>query len=716
MALFNNLHAQSPGDRDCDGLPDSFEDDLARNFLPPLYMEAGENCGFNLPSYGWCVDGVPAPQLKGFLGYDVVALGFASLYAIEFTMFLGYDCGIEGFGTHYFDNESFTVLLQQQGTGFQVVSVQTVCHHTEDGEQVDRYFPHELPTKYWSDGIMYSRSKHGAYCHERVCDRNIGGYEECGHDIRLVPDSHFVMQPIGDFSEPPCPCSASDWDCFRDSIQIANCWEQLLAASGIIWPLLCIRYGIMHTLNLDRKMFPPYIPPFVLDLPDNLPHVYCYEEKGFGAEPYHLEQLYSDNFSSVLVANKVPLLLVGFPHTQWWLELFGRSPQQSKDGYGLDRDFFCYTNWITNTPDLYDIGFRNNIESLRLKGLPGTSLALYDRDPGPSGSPKLILVIPDGQRVFAVSDLNSLASGLNNDIDYISWGFGPMADAGGDQNVRCVDEINLNASGSFQYAPDKMTLTSTFGFAPTFDFTKDWVFDWYDESYNKFLGSGVSIKTDLSCGKHIIRLEVSGVFVPWNDCFLRFPKTVRDWCTINVGLEAPKNVLLVSLCDAIEVYWDTVPCAFGYKVYRDGKFLDDVGPKAYCIDYISGEHQYQVLAYDIWRNECGSTSVIGIGKACPETTSSSLPHTSVDQNYPNPFNTSTRLNYSLSNGGNVKILIYNSIGQKVRTLVNEFQQSGNHFADWDGTDDEGISVSSGAYFYELQVDHFRAVRKMVMVK
>jgi flagellar hook assembly protein FlgD len=48
--------------------------------------------------------------------------------------------------------------------------------------------------------------------------------------------------------------------------------------------------------------------------------------------------------------------------------------------------------------------------------------------------------------------------------------------------------------------------------------------------------------------------------------------------------------------------------------------------------------------------------------------------------------------------------------------VNEFQQSGNHFADWDGTDDEGISVSSGAYFYELQVDHFRAVRKMVMVK
>ncbi len=64
----------------------------------------------------------------------------------------------------------------------------------------------------------------------------------------------------------------------------------------------------------------------------------------------------------------------------------------------------------------------------------------------------------------------------------------------------------------------------------------------------------------------------------------------------------------------------------------------------------------------------------------------------------------------------LKIVIYNLLGQKVRTLISENQSAGNHSVIWDGTDDNGNEVSNGIYFYCLQSDNITKIRKAVLIR
>ncbi len=89
---------------------------------------------------------------------------------------------------------------------------------------------------------------------------------------------------------------------------------------------------------------------------------------------------------------------------------------------------------------------------------------------------------------------------------------------------------------------------------------------------------------------------------------------------------------------------------------------------------------------------------------------------SLGQNYPNPFNPSTTISYSIKNPGNVKISIYNVLGQNVRTLVDEYQEANAYTVVWDGMDNAGNTVSSGVYFYRVEAGDYSAIRKMVLMK
>ncbi len=86
------------------------------------------------------------------------------------------------------------------------------------------------------------------------------------------------------------------------------------------------------------------------------------------------------------------------------------------------------------------------------------------------------------------------------------------------------------------------------------------------------------------------------------------------------------------------------------------------------------------------------------------------------QNYPNPFNASTTIGYDLKKDANVKIDIYNILGKKVITLVNEFESSGKKSITWNGTDKNGNPVGSGVYIYNLILDDASFTKKMVLVK
>jgi choice-of-anchor B domain-containing protein len=96
---------------------------------------------------------------------------------------------------------------------------------------------------------------------------------------------------------------------------------------------------------------------------------------------------------------------------------------------------------------------------------------------------------------------------------------------------------------------------------------------------------------------------------------------------------------------------------------------------------------------------------------------------SVSRNYPNPFNPSTTIEYQLSKASPVRLTIYNSLGQKVRTLVNDFRQPGSYQAVWDGRDDAGNMRGSGVYLYRFQASapsgeagNFSKTQKMFFIK
>jgi methionine-rich copper-binding protein CopC len=86
-------------------------------------------------------------------------------------------------------------------------------------------------------------------------------------------------------------------------------------------------------------------------------------------------------------------------------------------------------------------------------------------------------------------------------------------------------------------------------------------------------------------------------------------------------------------------------------------------------------------------------------------------------NYPNPFNPATTIKYALPEASDVKLEIYNVVGQVVRTLVADHQNAGRYVVQWDATNDSGHSLSSGIYFYRLQAGgEFLEVKKMLLVK
>lgn len=85
-------------------------------------------------------------------------------------------------------------------------------------------------------------------------------------------------------------------------------------------------------------------------------------------------------------------------------------------------------------------------------------------------------------------------------------------------------------------------------------------------------------------------------------------------------------------------------------------------------------------------------------------------------NIPNPFNSSTKIRYQLEQRSQIVLKIYNLQGQEVKTLINSFQESGDHSIIWDGSREDGKYVSSGIYVAFFIAGKKREFRKMVLIK
>jgi len=135
--------------------------------------------------------------------------------------------------------------------------------------------------------------------------------------------------------------------------------------------------------------------------------------------------------------------------------------------------------------------------------------------------------------------------------------------------------------------------------------------------------------------------------------------------------------------------------------------VDDSGPEA-VFDIQFGS--INPNRYDAW--DFDNRKPIATGVA-----SDAIPYTySLEQNYPNPFNPETSLSYSLAKPGKVNLVVYNIMGQKVKTLVDKERIAGKYTITWDGRNDHNKLVSTGVYFYKIKAGDFSQIKKMLFVK
>jgi hypothetical protein len=117
------------------------------------------------------------------------------------------------------------------------------------------------------------------------------------------------------------------------------------------------------------------------------------------------------------------------------------------------------------------------------------------------------------------------------------------------------------------------------------------------------------------------------------------------------------------------------------------------GEMEYCLGAIINGVTYGTIA-----------SVLAAGERVPSGIS-------IFQNYPNPFNPSTTIRYALSHKSNVQMVVYNTLGQQVATLVQGEEEPGYHEVKFVAT-----NLSSGVYFYRLQAGSFVQTRKLLLVR
>ncbi|MFQ5709503.1 MAG: T9SS type A sorting domain-containing protein, partial [bacterium] len=86
------------------------------------------------------------------------------------------------------------------------------------------------------------------------------------------------------------------------------------------------------------------------------------------------------------------------------------------------------------------------------------------------------------------------------------------------------------------------------------------------------------------------------------------------------------------------------------------------------------------------------------------------------QNYPNPFNPETRIQYELPKSTHVQLEIFNLLGQKSRTLVDEQKPAGSYTVSWDGRLNNGEAAASGVYIYRLKTEQFEKSRKLLLLR
>ena len=147
-------------------------------------------------------------------------------------------------------------------------------------------------------------------------------------------------------------------------------------------------------------------------------------------------------------------------------------------------------------------------------------------------------------------------------------------------------------------------------------------------------------------------------------------------------------------------------------VAADGSFAVEVAP-------LNASDTVTAMVTDPYQNSSAFASNLAMGTVTEveDEPGDRLPtRYSLAQNYPNPFNPDTRIEFSLPRNSDIKLTVFNMLGRTVKVLLEEPKEAGNHAVVWDGTAQNGESVSSGIYFYRLETAEFTTSKKMLLLK
>lgn len=168
----------------------------------------------------------------------------------------------------------------------------------------------------------------------------------------------------------------------------------------------------------------------------------------------------------------------------------------------------------------------------------------------------------------------------------------------------------------------------------------------------------------------------------------------------NIDKELAHTILLQGVEFPITIEWNTTN-AFGKNiVMTDGLEGKIIGAKE-----LKGEGSIKVSNSDLKMIQLK----IENGEALPT-------EFSLSQNYPNPFNPTTKMVIALPKSAQVEVNVYDILGRKVKTLVNEVRPAGYHTIEWNGTNELNNLVPSGVYFIRMTSGSFTSVKKIVMLK
>jgi hypothetical protein len=191
------------------------------------------------------------------------------------------------------------------------------------------------------------------------------------------------------------------------------------------------------------------------------------------------------------------------------------------------------------------------------------------------------------------------------------------------------------------------------------------------------------------------------------DAFTRGGYVEISWCTLaeinSVGFNVQRSTSEDGLFRTIN--GEVIPAAGSATEGASYLFTDE--------DVSAGSDYYYRLEELVTHGEkIVYGPVLAVGGAEPP-----IPVTfGLAQNYPNPFNPATEISYTLPVDCHVKLEIYNVLGQRIASLVDEPQSAGDKILRWDGRDDKGLRVSSGIYFCRLEAGTFTEIKKMVLTR